>query len=168
MHVFRVATRPSQQLELFVALRPFHLAIPVDNLESAEAFYSGVLGARVCRRDGFWIDFDFMGHQLTTHQVTRSVSNQEQGTSLVGEDMVPIPHFGIILGMSLWRAMASRLEQRQDIDWVIFPKVRFQNSFREQATMFFRDPSGNKLEFKAFHKDASIFEASEKSPDIVS
>jgi extradiol dioxygenase family protein len=135
-------------------LRPFHLAFPVRDLAEARAFYGGLLGCPEGRRSDHWIDFDLYGHQIVTHldpgAVTDALANPVDGKQ------VPVPHFGVILTLDAWRALAVRLKAAS-IDFVIEPYVRFAGEVGEQATMFFRDPSGNALEFKAFADDAMIF-----------
>lgn len=137
-----------------MSLRPFHLAFPVDNLEAAREFYGGVMGCAEGRSSESWIDFDFFGHQIVTH-----LSDRGGGDALenpVDGHGVPVPHFGIVLSMENWQALAERLRDA-GTQFVIKPTVRFAGKPGEQATMFFRDPAGNALEFKAFADDAMIF-----------
>jgi hypothetical protein len=134
-------------------MRPFHLAFPVRDIESTRRFYVDVLGCRVGREDARWIDFDFHGHQLSAHvseEAARIATNEVDG------DAVPVRHFGVILAMPEWEALAARLRAR-GVKFIIEPHVRFKGETGEQATMFFLDPSGNALEFKAFGDDAQIF-----------
>ncbi|GAB4193576.1 MAG: VOC family protein [Wenzhouxiangellaceae bacterium] len=135
-------------------LRPFHLAIPVDNLNAARTFYGELLGCTVGRESSRWIDFDFFGHQVTVHQ---SASHPgDAGANEVDHQRVPVPHFGIILEWHQWQGLAERLRQ-QAVVWVMEPKIRFAGQVGEQATFFIRDPAGNVLEFKAFRDDSQIF-----------
>ena len=136
------------------ALRPFHLAFPVDDLEAARRFYADVLGCRLGRTSDRWIDFDFFGHQITAHLVT--AGDGETPDNAVDGDQVPVRHFGVILTRSDWDALAARLRTR-DTDFLIEPRIRFRGEPGEQATLFLRDPSGNALEFKSFADDAGIF-----------
>lgn len=134
-------------------MRPFHLAFAVDDLDAARAFYGGVLGCREGRSSARWIDFDLHGHQIVAHlddRPRRSASNPVDGHD------VPVPHFGVVLTMADWRALAERV-RAAGIAFGIAPHVRFAGEPGEQATMFFRDPSGNALEFKAFADDAMLF-----------
>lgn len=135
-------------------LRPFHLAFPVHDLDAARAFYGGLLGCREGRSSDHWIDFDLGGHQIVAHldPAARPVA---VSNAVDGHD-VPVPHFGVVLTMADWQAMADRLEAA-GVAFGIAPHIRFKGQPGEQATMFFRDPSGNALEFKAFADDAMIF-----------
>jgi len=124
----------------------FHLAYHVRDLDASRAFYGTVLGCREGRSTETWVDFDFFGHQISLHLGEPfPVSN----TGRVGEHMVPMPHLGLVMAMDDWTALAERLNG-QEVDFVIPPSVRFQGEPGEQATMFFRDPSGNPIEVKAF------------------
>jgi extradiol dioxygenase family protein len=139
-------------------VRPFHLAFPVDDLDAARSFYGEVLGCRTGRESpGHWIDFDFFGHQLTAHYRPGHQGVADGG--LVDADVAPIPHFGVILTLDDWKAMAARLEARSDVVWGLKPKVRFAGTPGEQATLFIFDPSGNGLEFKAMSNDDAAFSA---------
>jgi len=135
-------------------LRPFHLAFPVHDLAAARHFYGAVLGCDEGRSSEAWIDFDFFGHQIVAHldpdAAPVAVSNPVDGHD------VPVPHFGVVLTMQDWQALASRVEAA-GIRFVIAPYVRFAGQAGEQATMFFCDPSGNALEFKAFADEAMLF-----------
>ncbi|MCW8108001.1 glyoxalase [Alteromonas ponticola] len=134
--------------------QPFHLAIPVDDLLAAEEFYGGLLGCDKGRSSDHWVDWDFFGHQLVTHLVKAMPSLPE--FNLVDNHQVPVPHFGVVLTMEQWRALATRLEAAH-IDFVIKPYIRFKGQPGEQATMFFIDPAGNALEFKAFASIEQLF-----------
>ena len=136
------------------ALRPFHLAFPVRDLEAARRFYADVLGCRLGRTSERWIDFDFFGHQITAHLV--SAGDGETPDNTVDGDQVPVRHFGVILTRSDWDALAARLRSL-GTDFLIEPRIRFRGEPGEQATLFLRDPSGNALEFKAFADDTGIF-----------
>ena len=130
----------------------FHLAFPVHDLNTARAFYGGTLECPEGRSSDCWIDFDLYGHQIVTHLVPGSAGIK--ATNEVDADHVPIPHFGIVLPMDDWRALAEKLIAK-GVKFVIEPKIRFAGEVGEQATMFFLDPSGNALEFKGF-KDLSL------------
>jgi extradiol dioxygenase family protein len=139
-------------------MRPFHLAFPVTDIEATRSFYGGVMGCRIGRESpGCWIDFDLFGHQLSAH--LRPAAPEAPASGGVDGDQVPIPHFGVVLEMADWKALAARLEADPDTDWRLRPKIRFEGEPGEQATMFVMDPSGNALEFKAFADDAAIFAA---------
>jgi len=138
-----------------MTLRPFHLAIPVDDLAAARAFYGGVLGCPEGRSAATWIDFDLMGHQLVVHQAPRR-SAPDAATNAVDGDDVPVPHFGVVLSPEAWEALADRL-RAAGVKFGIEPHVRFAGEPGEQATMFFRDPAGNALEFKAFRDLEKLF-----------
>jgi hypothetical protein len=135
-------------------LRPFHLAVTVDDLAAARAFYGGVLGCREGRSADRWIDFDLYGHQFVTHldEGKRTI----EARNPVDGHGVPVPHFGIVLTMADWQALADRL-RAAGTAFAMEPTVRFKGQVGEQATMFFRDPAGNALEFKAFADDAMLF-----------
>lgn len=140
-----------------VELSPFHLAFPVRDLEEARQFYGGVLGLPEGRSDSTWIDFDLFGHQIVTHERPNMPSAAERNhhNAVDGHD-VPVPHFGVVLSMSEWKSLAERLKE-QKIQFVIEPYIRFEGQVGEQATMFFLDPSGNALEFKAFEDHSQLF-----------
>lgn len=138
------------------ALDPFHLALPVDDLEAAASFYCGILGCDTGRTAERWIDLDFFGHQVTLHLVDEYDGFAD--TNAVDGDAVPARHFGVVLGMDDWRALAERLTER-GCRFLIEPKVRFEGQVGEQATMFVRDPAGNALEFKSFKDRARLFES---------
>jgi len=141
-----------------MTLRPFHLAFPVHDLAAARAFYGGLMGCGEGRSSDAWIDFDLYGHQIVTHLDPNAQNGPgPAGISnpVDGHD-VPVPHFGVVLTMPDWEALAARLEAA-GVAFGIAPHVRFAGQVGEQATMFFRDPSGNALEFKAFADDAQLF-----------
>ena len=135
-------------------LPPFHLAFPVDDLDAARAFYGGLLGCPEGRSDDAWIDFDFFGHQIVAH--LDPGSPRRSHANVVDGHEVPVPHFGAVLPMEEWRRLADRLEAA-GIEFVIPPAMRFRGGPGEQATMFFLDPSGNAIEFKAMSEPASLF-----------
>jgi extradiol dioxygenase family protein len=135
-------------------LRPFHLAFPVHDLDAARAFYGGTLGCPEGRSAATWIDFDLFGHQIVAH-LDPAAKPVSVANAVDGHD-VPVPHFGVVLTMPDWRALADRVAAA-GVAFGIEPHIRFVGQPGEQATMFFRDPSGNALEFKAFANDAMIF-----------
>jgi extradiol dioxygenase family protein len=132
----------------------FHLAFPVRDLAEARAFYGELLGCPEGRSSEAWIDFDFYGHQIVAHLSPDEVGHRS--TSPVDGEDVPVRHFGAILELPAWEALAGRLKAA-GTRFVIEPQVRFKGLPGEQATMFFLDPSGNALEFKAFADDAQVF-----------
>lgn len=132
----------------------FHLAVPVDDLDAARAFYGGVLGCREGRSAPTWVDWDLAGHQLVTHLAPPG--ERVAHRNAVDGDDVPVPHFGLILAMPAWEAMAERL-RAAGMTFVIEPHVRFEGQPGEQATMFLHDPAGNAIELKAFADDAQVF-----------
>jgi extradiol dioxygenase family protein len=136
-----------------MTLPPFHLAFPVDDLAAARRFYGGLLGCGEGRSSDKWIDFDFYGHQIVAH--LSGEAGDRASNAVDGED-VPVPHFGLVLSMEDWRALADRLVAA-GTRFVIEPTVRFAGQAGEQATMFLRDPAGNALEFKAFADPAKLF-----------
>lgn len=132
----------------------FHLAIPVHDLSAARHFYGDVLGFAEGRSDARWVDFDMFDHQLVVHQIDGG--SGVRGVNPVDGDAVPVPHFGVLLSPEDWTALAERLTA-EGIDFVVEPHVRFAGEPGEQHTMFFLDPSGNALEFKAFASDEQVF-----------
>lgn len=137
-----------------MTLPPFHLAFPVHDLPAARAFYAGLLGCAEGRSSDRWIDFDFFGHQLVAHLAPER--SQDTARNPVDGHGVPVPHFGVVLTMADWHALAQRLEAAK-VEFAIAPTIRFAGQPGEQATMFFRDPSGNALEIKAFQDPAALF-----------
>ncbi|SVA63594.1 uncharacterized protein METZ01_LOCUS116448, partial [marine metagenome] len=127
-------------------MRPFHLAFPVDNLEKTREFYTEILGCKEGRSSDRWIDFDMYGHQVVAHLVDVVDSIQ---TNAVDGDDVPASHFGVILEMEQWTQLSKNLTNL-GVKFIIEPHIRFKGKPGEQATMFFLDPCGNALEFKAF------------------
>lgn len=134
-------------------LNPFHLAIPVSNLEESVAYYRDTLGLREGRSSNKWADFDFFGHQLVCH-----VSNIiiEQITNPVDGEEVPVPHFGVVLSIEKFEEFLLQINDK-NIDFIIKPTIRFKGEIGEQRTMFFRDPSGNAIEIKAFKDMNKLF-----------
>jgi extradiol dioxygenase family protein len=137
-----------------MTLPPFHLAFPVHDLEAARAFYGGLLGCPEGRSAEAWIDFDFFGHQIVAH-LDPAMRPRVHSNPVDGHD-VPVPHFGAVLGMAEWQAMADRLIEA-GTRFVIEPGIRFAGEAGEQATMFFLDPSGNALEIKAMRDPDALF-----------
>ena len=134
---------------------PFHLAFPVHDLASARHFYTQLLGCAEGRSSDTWIDFDLYGHQIVAHLKQGASLAVVQHNAVDGQ-AVPVPHFGVILAWDVWHALATRLRER-GVEFVIEPGIRFKGQVGEQATMFFLDPSGNALEFKAFKDFKQIF-----------
>lgn len=136
-------------------LTPFHLAIPVDDLQKADAFYGQLLGCAQGRSSDCWTDYDFFGHQLVCH-LSDPTKNRVDHNPVDGQH-VPVPHFGVVLHMSQWHDLKDRLVNAK-VNFVIEPYVRFKGLAGEQATMFLYDPCGNALEFKAFKDiDTELF-----------
>ena len=135
-------------------LRPFHLAVPVHDLEAASAFYCGFLGCETGRTAARWIDLNFFGHQVSLHLVDDHDGSVD--TNPVDGDKVPARHFGVVLDMVDWQALADRLE-KAECEFLISPRIRFAGEVGEQATMFLYDPSGNALEFKSFADTSQLF-----------
>ena len=133
---------------------PFHLAFPVADLAQARAFYGGLLGCAEGRSDAEWIDFNFYGHQIVAYLAPREAGRSE--TSSVDGDAVPVRHFGLVLPMPEWEQMRDRLVAA-GVKFIIEPQLRFQGTIGEQAAMFFLDPSGNAIEFKAFKDPSKLF-----------
>jgi extradiol dioxygenase family protein len=133
---------------------PFHLAFPVHDLAAARAFYGDLLGCPEGRSSDEWVDFDFFGHQIVAHLAAGM--QRAGGSNHVDGHDVPVPHFGAVLAMADWRALAERLKAA-GIQFVIEPAIRFAGLPGEQATMFFRDPSGNAIEIKAMRDPNLLF-----------
>jgi extradiol dioxygenase family protein len=140
-----------------VSLRPFHLAFPVDDLAAARRFYGDLLGCPEGRSAEHWVDFDLHGHQIVAHLAPEAAP--KRAANEVDGDHVPVPHFGLVLSMDEWQALADRL-QMAGVEFVIEPTIRFQGEPGEQATMFLLDPAGNALEFKAMADPAKLFATS--------
>ncbi len=137
-----------------MTLRPFHLAFPVHDLAAARAFYGGTLGCPEGRSSEQWIDFDLFGHQIVAH-LDPSAKPVAVENAVDGHH-VPVPHFGVVLTMDDWTSLSERVAAA-GVSFGIEPHIRFKGQAGEQATMFFLDPSGNALEFKAFAHDAMLF-----------
>lgn len=133
---------------------PFHLAFAVDDKEAARRFYGEVLGCRVGREAENWIDFDFFGHQISAHL---NGDPKSTATSRVGDDFVPLHHFGAVLPWDVWNGLVERL-RAHEWRFVLEPKVRFVGQPGEQGTFFLKDPAGNALEFKAFRHAEGMFD----------
>ena len=139
-------------------LQPFHLAVGVHDLVAAREFYGGLLGCTEGRSSPRWVDFNFFGHQFVVH-----VDDAKDGcapavdvSNAVDGHAVPVPHFGVVLEWHIWQSLADKLKSA-NIEFVIEPYIRFEGEVGEQATMFFYDPSGNALEFKAFKDETQLF-----------
>jgi hypothetical protein len=135
-------------------LCPFHVAFPVHDLVLARAFYGGTLGCLEGRSSQDWVDFNFYGHQIVAHLAPEETRQVRRNT--VDSHGVPVRHFGIVLPMPEWQALAERLRAK-DVEFLIEPYIRFKGQPGEQATMFFLDPSGNALEIKAFTDITKLF-----------
>ncbi|GBQ85957.1 glyoxalase/bleomycin resistance protein [Gluconacetobacter johannae DSM 13595] len=134
---------------------PFHLAFPVDDLDAARTFYGTVMGCPEGRSSESWIDFDLFGHQIVTH-LTHAPQAPSSCMGAVDGHAVPIPHFGVVLDMESWTSLADRLRSH-GVTFVMEPQIRFKGLPGEQATMFFLDPAGNALEFKALRDMGLLF-----------
>ncbi len=136
-------------------LQPFHLAMPVNDLAATRQFYGEFLGFEEGRSNEHWIDWNFFGHQFVTH-LRPNPTQDEKVVNHVDGHGVPVPHFGVVLKWQEWHDFAEKL-QAAKIKFVIEPYIRFKGKVGEQATMFFLDPSGNALEFKAFQDESQLF-----------
>jgi len=134
---------------------PFHLAIPVQNLQICRTFYRDFLGCLEGRSSEKWVDFNFFGHQLVIHQT--EIVKPKSAANPVDGKQVPVPHFGVVLEWNLWEELSQKL-QAQNMDFIIAPHIRFKGEVGEQATMFFLDPEENALEFKSFKDRSKMFE----------
>ena len=132
----------------------FHLAIPVTDLDATRSFYAETLGFPEGRSDTHWVDFDMFGHQLVIHRAETGVG--VAASNPVDGDDVPVPHFGALLEVDDWKSLRDRL-LAAEVTFVVEPHIRFEGLPGEQHTMFFLDPSGNALEFKAFADDGQVF-----------
>lgn len=135
-------------------LSPFHLAIPVHNLKECRAFYSNTLNFEEGRSSDHWVDYNFFGHQLVIHYKPKT--KEDEHTNAVDGKDVPVPHFGVVLAWEDFDLFATELKKK-NISFIIEPYIRFEGQVGEQATMFFQDPAGNALEFKAFKDPSQIF-----------
>ena len=136
------------------SIRPFHLAFPVRDLAEAREFYKNVLGCAEGRSSDEWVDFNLYGHQIVAHLAPEECRVTQ--ASNVDEHNVPVRHFGVVLDMPSWQTLADNL-RAANTEFIIEPYIRFKGQPGEQATMFFLDPSGNALEFKAFNNLDSLF-----------
>lgn len=139
-------------------LSPFHIAIPVADLDAARRFYCDLLGCEEGRSDREWIDFNFFGHQLVCHLVSDngSAGNVPRGHNPVDGHDVPVPHYGVVMPMDEWEVLADRLVAAET-PFIIAPYIRFRGKPGEQGTLFIADPSGNPLEFKGFRDPGQLF-----------
>jgi len=137
-----------------MTLPPFHLAFTVDDIAAARRFYGELLGCPEGRSAAHWVDFDLFGHQIVAHFAPDAM--RKSATNPVDGEEVPVPHFGLVLPMEEWEALAARLAS-EGVEFVIPPTVRFKGEPGEQATMFLLDPAGNALEFKAMADPAKLF-----------
>lgn len=138
-------------------LTPFHIAFPVHDIAEARRFYGGLMGLPEGRSAPTWVDYDLYGHQIVAHLTPDMKTDGGGPHNVVDGHDVPVPHFGVVLDMERWEALAEKL-RAQGVRFVIEPSVRFQGQAAEQATMFFFDPSGNALEFKGFRDFGRLFE----------
>ena len=141
---------------MLVTLPPFHFAFPVDDLAAARDFYGRVLGCPEGRSSDHWVDFDLRGHQIVAHLAPDALPRK--AANPVDGEAVPVPHFGLVLAMDEWKALADRLEAA-GVEFIIPPTVRFAGQPGEQATMFLTDPAGNAIEFKAMADPGKLFAA---------
>lgn len=139
-----------------MSLTPFHIAFPVDHLERARHFYGTIIGCPEGRSSAEWIDFDLFGHQIVAHLKPSNGPGETPHHNAVDGHAVPVPHFGVVLTMERWQGLADRL-QAANVKFEIEPHIRFKGQVGEQATMFFYDPAGNALEFKAFADMSQVF-----------
>jgi extradiol dioxygenase family protein len=137
-----------------MSLTPFHLAIPVHNLEECREFYTNTLNLEEGRSSDHWVDYNFFGHQLVIHYKPKS--EEDTHTNAVDGKAVPVPHFGVVLEWQNFSEFATLLKSK-NINFIIEPYIRFEGEVGEQATMFFKDPAGNALEFKAFKDMGQLF-----------
>lgn len=140
---------------LLVSLTPFHIAFPVNDLAAARGFYGETLGCPEGRSSDEWIDFNLFGHQIVAHMKAGMEPRPAHHNAVDGH-AVPVPHFGVVLTMPAWESLAERLKAA-NVAFVIEPYIRFKGEVGEQATMFFYDPAGNALEFKAFADLGQVF-----------
>ena len=141
-----------------MSLTPFHIAFPVDDLDAARTFYGQTLGCPEGRSSAEWIDFNLFGHQIVAHLSPNApgLNSRQRHANAVDGHAVPVPHFGVVLSMPDWQSLAARL-QAAGQHFQIEPYIRFQGQVGEHATMFFYDPAGNALEFKAFADPTQLF-----------
>ena len=137
-------------------ITPFHVAVPVSDLDEARKFYREVLGCSEGRTDKLWTDFNLYGHQFVIHYKPKPEGDKAPHTNAVDGHNVPVPHFGVVLEWDEWEKLAARLKSH-GVKFIIEPYIRFKGLPGEQATLFFEDPSGNALEFKAFKDIGQLF-----------
>ena len=137
-----------------MSIQPFHVAVPVYDLEAARIFYTEILGCEEGRTSDHWVDLNFYGHQFVLHYKPKSM--EELHSNPVDGHNVPVPHYGVVLPWEEWERLAAHLKSHQ-VEFVIEPYIRFKGQAGEQATMFFLDPCGNPLEFKAFKDIGQLF-----------
>ena len=137
-------------------IRPFHLALPVPSIDHVDSFYCDLLGSKKGRSDSSWVDLDFWGHQVVFHVVPGIEIKPSYNP--VGSHQVPVPHFGVVLKPEDWQLLADTLIQA-NTTFIIEPYTRFKGEVGEQSTLFFKDPVGYHLEFKAFQDDSQLFES---------
>ncbi len=135
-------------------VQPFHIAIPVHNLEESRKFYNDILECEEGRSSDHWVDFNLFGHQLVIHYKPKS--EESLHTNPVDGKNVPVPHYGVVLEWDVFQTFANKLRTK-DVEFIIEPYIRFEGEVGEQATMFFLDPAGNALEFKAFKDVSQLF-----------
>ena len=135
-------------------IQPFHIAIPVHNLDESRIFYREILGCEEGRSSDHWVDFNLFGHQLVIHYKPKS--GEDLHTNAVDGKAVPVPHYGVVLEWNHFQNFSDDLRSKQ-VEFIIEPYVRFEGEVGEQATMFFLDPAGNALEFKAFKDMDQLF-----------
>ena len=135
-------------------LSPFHIAIPVHNLEACRTFYREILNCEEGRSSDHWVDFNFFGHQLVIHY--KAKTSEDTITNPVDGKAVPVPHYGVVLDWDVFHVFAEDLKQK-GVQFIIAPYIRFEGLVGEQATLFFKDPAGNALEFKAFRDNNQLF-----------
>ena len=136
-------------------LAPFHVAIPVHNLTECRNFYRDVLNCEEGRSSDHWVDFNLFGHQLVIHYKAKSATSDLHHNAVDGKE-VPVPHYGVVLPWETFQSFSEELKSK-GIQFVIEPYIRFEGQVGEQATMFFKDPAGNALEFKAFKDAGQLF-----------
>ena len=135
---------------------PFHIAIPVHNLDACRIFYRDIIGCEEGRSSDHWVDFNLFGHQLVIHYKPKEAGKETLHTNAVDGKDVPVPHYGVVLPWEEFHAFSKNLSGK-GVQFVIAPYIRFEGQIGEQATMFFLDPAGNALEFKAFKDLGQLF-----------
>lgn len=154
--IFIEKTNGVLKLNTMQKIMPFHVAIPVHDLDQARAFYTEILECEEGRSSDKWIDFNLFGHQFVVHYKPNADQMNQQHFNEVDGQGVPVPHYGVVLEWERWEALAARLKANE-VTFQIEPYIRFKGEVGEQATMFFLDPSGNALEFKAFKDMGTLF-----------